>query len=185
MAKAPVFIRFTYEDYKTLPEGKRYEIIDGDLMMVPSPDTEHQDIIGSLFSLLREHVLKRRLGKVYLAPLDVVMGDMDKEDVVQPDIFYISHANRRIIRHEAIYGAPDLVVEVISPSSTQRDRNTKKKLYARHGVREYWIVDSQSQTVEVFERKAKSFERVGFYGAHQTLHSVILPDLKISLADLF
>ncbi|MEM2493637.1 MAG: Uma2 family endonuclease [Nitrososphaerota archaeon] len=178
-------IQFTYEDYKSLPysETKRYELIEGELIMVPSPDTEHQDIVGNLFRALSDHVTEHRLGKVYVAPLDVVLGD--EEEVVQPDILYISHQRRGIITREEIRGAPDLVVEVLSPSTAQRDRTLKKKVYARHGVQEYWIVDPQAQTVEVYEWRPKGFERVGLYGAEQMLTSRILPTLRIPLREIF
>lgn len=178
-------IKFTYEDYKSLPysETHRYELIEGELIMVPSPDTEHQDIVGNLFRALSAHVTKHRLGKVYVAPLDVVLGD--EEEVVQPDILYISPERRGIITREEIRGAPDLVVEVLSPSTAQRDRTLKKKVYARHGVQEYWIVDPQAQTVEVYEWRPKGFERIGLYGAEQTLTSRILPTLRIPLREIF
>jgi Uma2 family endonuclease len=180
-------IKFTYEDYKSLPysETERYELLGGELVMVPSPDTEHQDIVGNLFRSLSDHVHKQRLGKVYLAPLDVVLGARDEEEVVQPDMLYISHQRRGIIAREEIRGAPDLVVEVLSPSTAQRDRTLKKKLYARHGVQEYWIVDPKAQTLEVYEWRSKGFERVGLYGAEQTLTSRLLPTLHIPLREVF
>ncbi len=180
-------IKFTYEDYKSLPESEteRYELLEGELVMVPSPDTEHQDIVGNLFRLLSDHVHKHRLGKVYLAPLDVVLGERDEEEVVQPDILYISHRRQGIIAREEIRGAPDLVIEVLSPSTAQRDRTLKKKLYARHGVQEYWIVDPKAQTLEVYEWHPKGFERVGLYGAEQTLTSRLLPTLRIPLREVF
>lgn len=185
MAKAQTQIKFTYQDYKSLSESEteRYELLEGELVMVPPPDPEHQDIVGNLFRLLSEHVRQQRLGKVYVAPLDVVLGERDEEDVVQPDIIYISPQRKGIITEKEIRGAPDLVVEVLSPSTAQRDRTLKKKLYARYGVAEYWIVDPKAQAVEVYRRHPKGFERVG--GSEETLTSPLLPSLQIHLNEVF
>lgn len=123
-------IKFTYEDYKNLPESetKRYELIEGELCMVPSPTFEHQDIAANLGFALAKFVRDHKLGKVLHAPLGVVLDD---ENVVQPDIIFISKVRSRIIHKEAIRGAPDWVIEILSPSTGERDRTVKKKLYAR------------------------------------------------------
>src|SRR6266705_3596784 len=118
--------RWTYEEYYRLDDDQRYEIIDGNLLMAPAPDSWHQDWAGNLFSLVREHVRKRTLGKVYFAPLDVVL---DAENTVQPDLVFVAAAHLGIIQRRAIFGTPDLLVELISPSSVRRDRDEKKDLY--------------------------------------------------------
>ncbi len=177
-------IKFTYEDYKNLPESetKRYELIEGELIMVPSPTFEHQDISANLEFALAKFVREHQLGKVLDAPLDVVLDD---ENVVQPDIIFISKARSQIIRKEAIHGAPDLVIEILSPSTGERDRTVKKKLYARAGVTEYWLVDPEHQTIEVLTLKETGFERVALYHRDETLTSPVLPGLHIPLSDVF
>ena len=177
-------IKFTYEDYKNLPESetKRYELIEGELLMVPSPTFEHQDISANLVFALAKFVREHKLGKVLHAPLDVVLDD---ENVVQPDIIFISKARSQIIHKEAIKGAPDLVIEILSPSTRERDRTVKKKLYARAGVAEYWLVDLESETIEVLKLEAAGFERVALYTKDETLTSPVLPELLIPLREIF
>jgi Uma2 family endonuclease len=180
-------IKFTYEDYKSLPESetKRYELVGGELVMVPSPDPEHQDILGNLFRVLSVHIRRHRLGKVYLAPLDVVLGEGEEAEVVQPDLLYISPQRQDIIAQKEIRGAPDMVVEVLSPSTAQRDRTLKKKLYAKYGIQEYWLVDPEAQTVEVLTLGQRGYERAGLYTKNETLESPLLVGLRIPLDEVF
>jgi len=180
-------IKFTYEDYKSLPasETKRYELLEGELIMVPSPSFEHQDISGKLELFLRLFVREHKLGVVLDAPFDVVLGEAGEEQVVQPDILFVSKARRKIIREEEIRGAPDLVVEVLSPSTAQKDRVFKRRLYAKYGVREYWIVDPEEETVEVLTLGERGYERAGLYRKGETLESPLLPGLRIPLDEIF
>src|SRR5438105_15804132 len=136
---------WTYEDYYNLQDEKRYEVIDGQLLMVPAPDTWHQDWLGNLYLLLRPFVKRHRLGRVFMAPVDVILDD---ENVVQPDLIFVSAARSAIIQKRGIFGAPDLVVEMISSSSVRRDRYEKSALYARFGVKEYWIGDPANKSLE-------------------------------------
>src|SRR5437867_9885510 len=108
--------RWTYEEYYRLDDDQRYEIIDGNLLMAPAPDTWHQSWIGELYTILRNHVRRRNLGKVFLSPVDVVL---DAENTVQPDLVFISKENLGIIQQRAIFGAPNLLVELVSPSSVR------------------------------------------------------------------
>jgi len=128
--------RWTYEQYSRLDDDQRYEIIDGELLLAPAPDTWHQSWNGELFALLRAHVLQHKLGRVFMAPVDVVL---DPQNTVQPDIVFVAIACLPIIQRPAIFGVPELVVELVSPSTVRRDRYDKKALYARFGVREYWM----------------------------------------------
>ncbi len=187
MGEPKAKIRFTYEDYKTLPESetKRYELLGGELVMVPSPTEAHQRISGNLEFVLRQFVRERRLGQVYDAPLDVVLGEGEEREVVQPDIFFISRERSHIIAEEEIRGAPDLVVEITSPATADRDRGYKKTLYARHGVREYWIVDPQEETIEVFTLGERGFQGVATYRKGEVLHSPLLAGLAIALGEVF
>ena len=184
MTRLNTKIKFTYKDYKSLPESetKRYELIEGELIMVPSPNEYHQRISGRLEFILRAFVEGKNLGRVYDAPFDVVFS---KEDVVQPDILFISKARSKIITEEEIRGGPDLVIEILSPATAERDRTYKKTLYARHGVREYWIVDLEEKTIEVMTLGKAGFESSGTYGKMGSLKSSIFPNLAINLSEVF
>ena len=142
--------RWTYEEYYKLDDDQRYEIIDGNLLMAPAPDTWHQDWSRDLFRIIDRQVTAQRLGKVFFAPVDVVL---DAENTVQPDIVFVAAANAGIIQRRAIFGTPDLLVELVSPSSVRRDRYEKKDLYARFGVKEYWIGDPANKALEILTLK--------------------------------
>ena len=184
MAKAQAQIPFTYEDYKNLPESetKRYELLGGELMMVPAPTWFHQSISASLFKWLVRFVEEKALGEVRFAPLDVVLSETD---VVQPDLLYLSRERLKLVREGVVQGAPDLVVEIFSPATAQRDRTLKRTLYARSGVKEYWVVDPDAQTIEVLTLGARGYKRAGLYTREQVLESPLLAGLKFSLAEVF
>jgi len=181
-AKIPESLKFSYEDYLLLPEDKRYEIIDGDLYMTPAPNIRHQEVSGNLELILREFVRQRDLGKVYDAPCDVVLTQYD---IVQPDIFFISKERQHIITEQNIQGAPDLIVEILSPSRAWMDQRLKKALYARCGVKEYWIVDPEQKVVEVYSLTAEGYDLQGTYRETDTLESKVLEGLKIKLSEIF
>ena len=175
-------IRFTYEDYRNTPEDKRYELIDGELLLVPAPRTVHQRISGKIQFYLMSFVIKQSLGEVFYAPIDVVFSDTD---VLQPDILFISTDRFGIITEDNIQGAPDLVIEILSPSTADRDRTFKSSLYALHGVGEYWIVDPDAQTAEVFTLGERGFERIATYGAGDVLTSPSLEGFELNLTEVF
>jgi len=183
MSSVNTKIKFTYKDYKSLPESetKRYELSEGELVMVPSPNTYHQRISGNLEFLLRDFVKRNKLGEIFDAPLDVHLGD----DVVQPDILFVSQERSQIITKEEIHGAPDLVIEIFSPTTAERDRTYKETLYARHRVREYWMVDPEEKTVQVMTLGKAGFENFGTYGNMDSLKSSIFPTLSIKLSEVF
>ena len=157
--------RVTYQDYIHIPGEKRYEIIDGDLHMVPAPFTQHQQISARLFQILAEFVQDRSLGEVFYAPVDVILSE---EDVLQPDLLFISRARLGILTSANVRGAPDLVVEILSPSTKQWDLQPKRRLYEKYGVREYWIVDPDAQSVEVLTLTDDGFQTVRVFtkGTH-------------------
>lgn len=174
-------IRYNYQDYLQLPEDKRYEIIDGDLFMVPSPNESHQRILVTLTTIFLNHVRNNKLGAVYCAPFDVLFSE---EDIVQPDIIFVSYENKKIITKDNIKGVPDLIVEVLSPSSCHRDMGIKKKLYARNGVQEYWLVDPEYETVNVFLLKGKEFDSKR-YCLKDAISSSVIQDLHIGAKEIF
>jgi len=178
----PESLRFTYEDYLLTSDDRRYELVDGDLFLTPAPTPNHQQIAGELFARLREFVEGQRLGRVVIAPCDVVLS---RYDVVQPDVFFVRAERLSIIGEKNIQGAPDLVIEVLSPSTEERDRQMKAKLYARSGVRELWIVDPAAKTIELYAGSGAAFRRVALFTIADTVRSAVLPGLEISLALVF
>ncbi len=182
VSKLPASLRFNYQDYLLLPEDRRYEIIDGDLYMVPAPVPFHQRVSLRLVLALNTYVEKDGLGEVFTAPCDLVLT---QEDIVQPDIFFISKDRLAIVGEKYITAAPDLVVEVLSPSTQERDRTIKAKLYFREGVKEMWIADPAAKTVEVLIRGSEGFERSGLYAGDAVVSSPLLPGLAVPLARVF
>jgi Uma2 family endonuclease len=176
--------RLTYDDLESIPqerEGDRHEIIDGELVVTPAPIPFHQDVSGNIYDPIRSFVRARRLGKVYYAPVDV---RLTPDIVLIPDIVFIRHDRLHIVGPKTIDAAPDLVVEILSPGTRQRDLTVKRDLYARFGVREYWIVDPDRRTVEVLELVGNSFQPVPLR-EDGSLQSRVLPDLVITLDDVF
>ena len=155
MAIPNPLIKFTYEDYLNTPEDKRYELLDGDLVALSSPEEFHQRISILLGSKLVQFAVEHSLGRIYHAPFDVVLSDMD---VVQPDLIFVSNERADIITPANIQGAPDLVVEILSPSTAARDKTFKRSLYARHGITEYWMVDLTEKTITVLRLDERGFE---------------------------
>lgn len=182
MAQPSPRVKFTYEDYRRTPEDKRYELIDGDLIMVPSPRTAHQSVSMRLGVYLYNFVKAGSVGRMFFAPFDVVLSDTD---VVQPDILFISNERLHILTEDNVRGAPDLVIEILSPGTADRDRTLKRSLYARHGVREYWLVDPQTSTVEVLWSREGPFDSTVMYTAQETLTSPLFHGLHIQLSEVF
>jgi Uma2 family endonuclease len=176
-------IKFTYDDYRNTPDDSRYELLDGELVMAPAPSLRHQRTGIRLSSLLHAFVTGRRLGEVFSPPCDVILSDAD---VVQPDLLFVSRERRRtLLEGDAVRGAPDLVVEILSPSTAARDRTLKRVLYARHGVREYWLVDPDAETITVMVLGTDGFEVEAVYGKGETLTSPTLRGLAVNLDEVF
>lgn len=177
-------IKFTYEDYCLMPEDRRYELIEGEFFVVPSPSVIHQRVSANLEAILRQYVQAGECGEILDAPLDVILSP---QDVVQPDIMFISRERSHIVTDANIQGAPDLVVEILSPSTAERDRTIKKKLYARYGVLELWLVNPGAQTIEVFSlaQGADTPPRLYARADRRPLVSPLLKDLSVDLDRVF
>ncbi len=146
----PAAAKMTYDQYCLLPEdGKQHELIDGELFVTPAPTPRHQRILRRLAFQLSAYIDANGLGEVYLAPVDIVL---DKHTVVQPDVLFIRQDRLGIVGEEAIEKAPDLVVEILSPSTFYKDLRRKMAAYSQFGVQEYWIVDPEKQTIELYGR---------------------------------
>ena len=178
----PIDVRLTYEDYCLLPNnGKRYEIIDGELFVTPSPLTRHQLALANLLYYLTDFVKKHDLGTVYPAPFDVVFSEYD---VVEPDVLYVSKARASVVTEKNIQGAPDLVVEVLSESTAKTDRTTKLKLYARYGVAEYWVIDPAMSSVEIYRLVPGGYELAAQLESSHSLTSPLFPGFTLPLSRL-
>ena len=154
--------KLTYEDYVLLPEdGKIHEIIDGEHCMTPAPDTYHQTLSRRIQYQLYEQIEERGLGFVFDAPTDVQLSEID---IVQPDLLVILANRKSMIAPKKIIGPPDLIVEILSESTGSKDRRLKRDLYQKAGVPEYWLVDPESQQVEVYRLRGGLYESAGSYG---------------------
>jgi len=169
---------FRKRDYLELPDEPRCELILGRIYVTPSPTFRHQAVALLLSQRLHE-VARRTGGVVAIAPLDVTLAD---HSVVQPDVIYVS-ASRLEIVEDRIEGAPDLLVEVLSPGTSRRDRNEKLKLYAESGVREYWIVDSIERQIEFLVNDSGTF-RVAL-PVDDRYRSAELPEVELDLGELW
>ncbi len=174
--------KLTYEDYRKTPDDERWELLNGELIMPPSPTIAHQRVSRRLERRLDTFVEERGLGEVFYAPCDVVLSDVN---VVQPDLLFVSTEQAHIITRENIRGAPDLVVEILSPSTASRDWRDKLDLYAEHGVKEYWVVDPDAQRVWVMAQREGGFDEVGTYGSGDVLTSPTLEGFTVDLDEIF
>ena len=182
MATTGQAVKRTYEDYCRAPDDKRYELLNGELVMVPAPNMKHQRVLQRLFRDLDRFTEEHGLGEVYVAPVDVVLSDTD---VVQPDVLFISRAREDRITDENVRGAPDLVIEILSPSTADRDRGYKHELYGRHGVLEYWVVDPVAETIAVHRQRDGRLEPARTFGHGDSIGTALLHGLQLKLDDLF
>ena len=175
--------QWSYKDYASVPEdGHRYEVVNGVLYMSPAPSTGHQRIVGWIFYYLVTHIDLPGLGQVYQAPTDV---ELSPGDVVQPDVFVVLNPHLDRLTPSRLIGAPDLVVEVASPSTARHDLSEKLYAYARAGVPEYWVVNPDAQTVEVLIWQNGSYYSLGLFAGHTMLPSQVVPDFPVRTEQFF
>lgn len=183
MATAPPAFKFTYEDYRTAPPDKRYELLDGELLLAPAPNLRHQRLQLRLGMRLAQFIKERGLGELFFAPCDVVLSDTD---VVQPDLLFVSRERRHLLSGgDNVRGAPDLVVEILSPATAERDRGYKRTLYAKHGVKEYWLVDPAAETVSILRPHGGALVVARTFGRNETLRSPLLAGFELDLGEVF
>jgi Uma2 family endonuclease len=189
-APQPQARRFSYADYLRWPQGERWELIDGEACaMSPAPTRRHQAISREIGRQIANYLLGRDC-EVYSAPFDVRLPDSPAADddetwtVVQPDIAVICDRSR--LDDRGCRGAPDWMIEILSPDSAQRDLRDKLALYERHGVREYWVVDPSHQVVEVFRQgEGSGYGKPVVFGPKDKALSSVLPELAIDLEPVF
>ncbi|MFN0072237.1 MAG: Uma2 family endonuclease [Chloroflexota bacterium] len=179
----PNRIRFRAEDiWDTPDDGNRYEVIDGELYVSPPPSFDHQLAVSELFLQLGVHIKSHRLGTLLPAPLGVILG---VGAGVQPDLVYISQQRSNIIMPRGIEGAPDLVIEVLSPSTMNRDRGVKMTQFAQAGIPHYWIVDPRSHRLEAYQLTDEGYSLVVNLGAADVFLPVLFPGFELKLSELW
>jgi Uma2 family endonuclease len=178
-------VKFTYDDFLHFPDdGKRHEIIDGEHHVTPSPNTKHQVIVGNLYLLLATYLKAHAIGAVFLAPFDVLFSD---RDIVEPDLLYISRERSSVITDQHVRGAPDLIVEILSPGTRRIDEIEKRSLYETFGVNEYWVVDPELETIRIDRRVEGAFVFSGelIAGKGDELTTPLLPGFSVKLVEVF
>ena len=180
---APAHAAITRAEYEEMPPWPPFfQLIEGQLLMSPSPRTYHQLIVGRLYSLLLNLVHSRKLGEVFISPLDVFLSDIN---IYQPDIAFVSTANLYKVTDNGIEGAPDLCVEVLSKSTERFDRTTKKKVFAQAGLQQYWLVDPDARSISIFELIKEIDRPVEVHVPPAKFCPAVFEGLEIDLAKLF
>lgn len=175
----------TYEEFLALPDdGKHYELIEGELVLNPAPNLKHQAIIGNLYLAFRLYLDQHRSGKVFVAAVDVVLSI---ENVLEPDVLVVLNDRASRLQKKNVQGAPSIAVEVLSEGSRRKDEVTKKRLYERFGVDEYWIVDPEIDRVKIYRRAGDVFERAIEINTDTggTITSTLLPGFALDVNNVF
>jgi Uma2 family endonuclease len=172
----------TIRDYERLPEGAPYQLIGGELIMSPSPSFFHQRIQYRLAAALSDFVERNKLGIIVGAPLDVFFSD---EDVYQPDLIFIREDHARNLQKDKLRVIPDLVIEVLSPSTAYHDFTSKKEMYCVRGVEEYWIVDPKMETVEILIKRGDIYQTEQLLHKTEILESAMFPGFRMKIEHIF
>ena len=174
--------RLTYEDYVRLtpPGSGNYELHDGKIIFMPSPTPHHQDLAGELYADMKSFAKAQQLGKVFIAPLDTLF---DRFNTLQPDVLFISKERKDIIGEKKIEAAPDLVVEILSAGNTRKEMLHKKHTYETFGVREYWLINLEKQTVTQYMLRDEEFESQRF-SFNDEIVSEALPGYKVRMSSM-
>jgi len=173
----------TKEDYRLLPDsGPRYQLIEGELYLSPSPNRYHQIVSRNIEFLLLKYLEEHPVGELYHAPFDVYLSE---HDVYQPDIVFVKKEHFEVLTDAGIEGTPDLVVEILSPSNAYLDKKAKLHSYARTGVNELWLVDPDTRLVQVYFPQQSAQSPSATHGEKDSFVSPHLPGLEIALAAIF
>jgi Uma2 family endonuclease len=177
--------KLTYDAFLALPETKqRYEVIDGEMVVMPSPTPEHQRIVLNLSLQLAPFVREHHLGELFIAPLDVLITRSPLQ-TRQPDLLFVRTSQRNIIGPQQIEGGPALMIEILSPSNTRADMEAKLQDYWLIGVQECWLVSPEARSIEVLQRGAEHFERSGLYGMGDRVDSGVLSHFHLQVEDVW
>ncbi len=180
--------KLTYAEFREMDfsdnDGAYYELLNGEIVARNSPTWQHQAIVANLIYLIKSFIMPNNLGKVFGSPLDVILDD---QNAPQPDVLFIRRDRLFILdnRDNVVHGAPDLVIEVISPTSIRRDRSQKMKIYEQFGVREYWLVDPKNQSVEVYQMQANRYEMTSVAAETGQIESSVLEGIDLDVNRVF
>ncbi len=173
----------TVRDFERLPEGAPYQLIAGELIMSPSPVLSHQRIIRRLALRLDDFIQRKQLGEIVLSPMDVYLTE---EDVYQPDLIFIRKENVHLLDpNDRIRFVPDLVIEVLSPSTGSFDYSRKKRIYCERGVREYWIIDPEERTIEIMVKEGAFYQTVAMLRPPAMIESAMFPGFSMKVEEVF
>jgi Uma2 family endonuclease len=179
----PGKILLTYDDYCLLPNDRnRYEILDGELSATPASTTAHQTVLGNLYRFLANHSAANQLGKLFIAPTDLILA---ATTVVQPDLIFIGNDRLHMVTERAIEGPPTLVIEILSPTTHRTDRVTKAQLYTKHNVSNYWLIDPDQRTLETYELVIDHYDFAASARDSEVFAPSLFPSLSIQLSDLW
>ncbi|HEX3869573.1 MAG TPA: Uma2 family endonuclease [Pirellulales bacterium] len=183
MSSAATASHTTVADYFSMAEGPPYyQLVDGELHMSPSPNRYHQDIVRNITVPLAQHVETVGAGKLYFAPSDVVFG---KNHVLNPDIYFFSVERTGMLTVQGAEGAPDLVVEVLSPGTEKLDLGRKREIYADNGVQEFWAVSPTAMTVKIFRFQQSKTKPVAVLRKDDTITTPLLPGFALTIDRVF
>ena len=179
----PGKIILTYDDYCALPNDRnRYEILDGEISVTPAPATKHQIALGNLYRILSNHVVGHRMGRLLLAPTDLILA---ATTVVQPDLIFIANDRSQVVTQRGVEGAPTLVVEILSPTTQANDRQTKAQLYAKYIVPHYWLIDPDKETLEAYALTGAQYNLVSQAQSGDLFTPAVFPGLSSQISDLW
>lgn len=183
MQKIAEELKVTYRDILTLGESnRRIELFDGEVIMTAVPSILHQTVAKEVSAMIDQYVKKRNLGLVLPNPVDVVLSEHVQ---FQPDVTYLSRRRSSINDGQRYDGAPDLVVEILSESTEERDRTFKFREYARGGALEYWLVSPEKKEMEVYTNSDKGFQLLKVFSNRETMSTPLFPDAEFRLHDVF
>lgn len=176
----------SYDEYFALDDGRRYQVIEGELILTPSPIVRHQELVGIIYQAIASFLALNRCGKVFVAPLDVVLRRERPAVVVQPDVLYVSRERFGILEGH-VFGAPDLAIEVLSPATARLDATRKKRLYAQYGVKEYWLVFPDLARIEIYRTQgaAGPFGPPQIFETDGIVTTPLLPGFELTVATFF
>ncbi len=166
-----------------MPQGPPYyQVVEGDLIMSPSPETYHQSIAGRIYPIILRFLEGKPIGEVFIAPLDVFLTDVN---IYQPDVVFISNRRRSMITEHGIEGAPDLVMEILSPGTARLDKGSKRKIYGRTGVKELWLVDPVARLIHVYDLSRNPDSPAVTHNEKGVFTTPLLPGLRFRASSIF
>lgn len=177
-------LRWTYSDFLTWPDdGYRYEILDGEMVKEPAPLEPHQATLRRLVFMLGDYLGDEERERLYFAPFAVILDD---HNVVQPDLLYVRASRHAIVQEKGVFGPPDFVVEILSPSTKKRDLVTKRDIYARLGIVEYWVIDTKQKWIDQWwEPSAEGYQKEKRHAHTDAASSVAIEGFTLRVSELF